>query len=406
MTALSPGARAHVDALTRAWLGLGPDREVPHLPDDLARRLLRSEEYEHSYRDQWGNWEFGLCAAFRAGRLWEPDIDRWLLDRRRELGGAIAPLWPEGRPFAVCVSHDVDLIAEAVTPRQALRSMRLSLLGAGPSRRERMTRLARPGVRAARALAHGLSQAPAAEALERCVELERDRGVTASYFFTVYPGAAGHRYDCTYALGDRCRFGGARVTVADVARQLDREGFEVGLHGSYNSAFAEDRLTAEKDELEQATGLTVASIRQHFLHWDARVTPHLHSRAGFSADSTLGFNRNIGFRAGTSLPFRWFDVGRDSAVDVVELPMLVGDVALLRSDALELGPELAEETLVGRLDDIAEVGGVATLNFHPNSVENPDYLALFRRAIDYGTERGAWFASVRDLDAWFRARAA
>jgi peptidoglycan/xylan/chitin deacetylase (PgdA/CDA1 family) len=306
----------------------------------------------------------------------------------------------------MCVSHDVDLIAETVTPRQALRSMRLSLLGAGASRRERMTRLARPGVRAARALSHGLSGAPVAGALERCVELESEHGVTATYFFTVYPGAAGHRYDCTYALGDPCRFGGARVTVADIARRLDREGFEVGLHGSYNSAFADDRLTAEKDELEQTTGLTVTSIRQHFLHWDARVTPQLQSRAGFSADSTLGFNRNIGFRAGTSLPFRWFDVGRDSALDLVELPMLIGDVALLRADALELGPELAEETLLGRLEGVAEVSGVATLNFHPNSVEDPDYLALFRRAIDFGTERGAWFASVRDLDTWFRARVA
>ena len=406
MTALSPAARAHVDALTRAWLGLGPDREVAQLPDDLARRLLRIEEYEHSYRDQWGNWEFGLCAAFRAGRLWEPDIDRWLLDRRRELGNAVAPLWPEGRPFAMCLSHDVDLIAEAVTPRQAMRSMRLSLLGAGASRRERMTRLARPGVRAARALYHGLSQAPVAEALERCVELESEHGVTATYFFTVYPGATGHRYDCTYALGDLCRFGGARVTVADVARRLDREGFEVGLHGSYHSACVPERLADEKHELERSTGLTVTSTRQHFLHWDARITPGLHSQAGFSADSTLGFNRNIGFRAGTSLPFRWFDVHRDSALDLVELPMLVGDVALLRADALELGLELAQETLIGRLERIAEVGGVATLVFHPNNLEDPDYLALFRRAIAYGTECGAWFASVRDLDAWFRARAA
>jgi hypothetical protein len=406
MTTLSEAARAHVDALTRAWLGIGRNQSIPQLPDDLARRLLRIEEHEHAHRDQWGNWEFGLCAAFRAGRLWEPDIDRWLLDTRRELGGAAGPLWPDGRPFAICVSHDVDLIAETVTPRQALRSMRLSLLGAGASRRERITRLARPGVRAARAVAHGLSRAPAAEALERCVELERERGVTASYFFTVYPGSEGHRYDCTYALGDRCRFGGARVTVADVARRLDAEGFEMGLHGSYHSAFAGDRLTAEKEELEQATGLPVTSIRQHFLHWDARVTPHLHARAGFTADSTLGFNRNIGFRAGTSLPFRWFDVGRDAAVDLVELPMLVGDVALLRADALELGPELAEETLLGRLDGIAEVGGVATLNCHPNNLVDPDYLRLFRRAIAYGTERGAWFASVRELDAWFRGRAA
>lgn len=389
MTPLSDAARAHVDASTRAWVG----RDVPPMPDALAHRLLRTEEYEQPHRDQWGNWEFAFCRAYREGRLWEPDVDRWLLEHTDG-----TPRWPDGRPFAICLSHDVDLVSDAVTPRQALRSMRLSLLGSGA------VRFARPAVRAARAVHNGISPTPAAEALERCVELERKHGVTASYFFTVYPGGEGHRYDCTYDFGDPCRFGGTRVTVAEVARTLDREGFEVGLHGSYNSAFARERLSSEKQALEQATGLPVTSVRQHFLHWDARATPRIHSHAGISADSTLGFNRNIGFRAGTSLPFRWFDVQADTSLDLVELPMLAGDVALFRFDALELGLQLAEETLFALIDRIAEVGGVATLVFHPNNLEHGDQEELFRRTIEYGMERDAWFASVRDLDTWFRGR--
>ena len=165
--------------------------------------------------------------------------------------------------------------------------------------------------------------------------------MTASYFFTAYSGADGHRYDCAYDFGDPCRFGGADVAVADVIRTMDREGFDVGLHGSYNSALVDGLLASEKEALEHATGLTVTSTRQHFLHWDVRTTPRLQSDAGFSADSTIGFNRNIGLRTGTSLPFRWFDSARDSALDLVELPMLVHDGALLRADALELDVELA-----------------------------------------------------------------
>jgi peptidoglycan/xylan/chitin deacetylase (PgdA/CDA1 family) len=394
---LSEAARAHVDALTRAWLGLSPERAVPQMPDQLARRLLRLEEYEHSHRDQWGNWEFAMCEAYREGRLWEPDVDRWLLDQRRELGPDAAPLWPDGRPFAICLSHDVDLVSEAVTPSQALRSMRLSLRGSGA------LRLARPAVRAARAVRHGISRAPVTDALERCVGLEREHGVTATYFFTAYPGGEGHRYDCTYDFGDPCRFGGARVTVAEIIGTLDREGFEVALHGSYNSALVPGRLAHEKADLEQATGVAVTSTRQHFLHWDVAATPRLQD-GEFSADSTLGFNRNIGFRAGTSLPFRWFDMDRDVATGLVEVPMLVHDGALLREDALELGLELARETLLVFLDRIAEVGGVATMVFHPNNLDEPAHLELFRAAVGYGIERNAWFASVGDLDRWFRSR--
>jgi hypothetical protein len=402
VTPLSDAARAHVRQATRAWLGVTADEHVPDMPEELAHRLLRTEEIERAHRDQWGNWEFGFCDAFRAGALWAPDVDRWIADLRRERGRDAG--WPEGRPFALCLTHDVDLVSESVTARQALRSMRLSLLGEPTSARDRALKFARPGVRAARALAHGISRAPAAEALERCLEIEHANGVTASYFFTAYPGAAGHRYDCAYDFGDPCRFAGERLEIGEVVARVDREGFEVGLHGSYNSAFTEGRLAREKAELERATGIAVRSTRQHFLHWDVRATPRIHAGAGFAADSTLGFNRNIGFRAGTSLPFRWFDVERDTATDLVQVPIAISDPALLRPDALELGLELGRLTLRTMLDRITAVGGAATLVFHPNNLARSDYLQLFEDAIAYGRERDAWFATVADLDAWIRSR--
>jgi peptidoglycan/xylan/chitin deacetylase (PgdA/CDA1 family) len=395
MIELTAAARAHVDAFVRRWLALPRESEAPTLPDALSRRLLRCEEYERPYRDQWGNWEFGFAEANADGRLWEPDVDRWL---QQQLPEAARNRWPGGRPFAICLSHDVDLIAESVTARQTLRSMRLSLLDTSG------LRFARPAVRFARALHQGVSRAPAAKALERCVEIEQTNGITATYFFTAYPGSNGHRYDCTYDFGDRCRFRGSVATVADVMRTLAGEGFDIGLHGSYNSAFAEGQLARERKHLERATGLSVTSTRQHFLHWDVRTTPRLQSAAGFSLDSTVGFNRNIGFRAGTSLPFRWFDVSRDTPLDLVELPMLVHDGALLRPDALELGPELAQQTVRDFVDRVADVGGVATFVFHPNNLERDAYLALFETTIAHGIARDAWFASARELDAWFRDR--
>lgn len=400
--------RAYLERTVRSFLGVRAGAEVPELPEELARRLLRVEEHESPHRDRWGNWEFGFCEAYREGRLWEPDVDRWASERRRELGASteLEPLWPGGRAFAVCLTHDVDLLSRASTPRQALRSIRTSLAGGGGSPRERVVRLARPGVRAARAAYNGIAAAPAAETLERCVALEREHGITASYFFTVYPGADGHRYDCTYDFADPVRFRGERVRIGDVLRTLDGEGFDVGLHGSYNSALAPGLLAREKAALEAAAGFAVSTTRQHFVHWDVRTTPRLQAAAGFSADSTLGFNRNLGFRAGTSLPFRLFDLERDAELDLLEVPLLVHDGALLRPDALELDVELARETLRLFVDRVAEVGGVATLIFHPNNLERDDYLELFRTAIDYGVERGAWFASLRDVDRWWREREA
>jgi hypothetical protein len=387
-------------------LGVPADEEAPELPDDLARRLLRTEEYERAHRDQWGNWEFGFGESFRTGRLLEPDLDRWAAERRRELAARtqLEPLWPEGRPFAMCLTHDVDLVSRRSTPRQVVRSLQTSVADRPRTRRGRVVRAARPAVRLARAAYNGISSSPAAETLELCVELERERGVTGSYFFTVWPGADASRFDCTYDFADLCRFRGERVRIADVVRTLHDEGFDIGLHGSYNSALVPGLLAREKQALERATGLEVSTTRQHFVHWDVRTTPRLQEAAGFSADSSLGFNRNLGFRAGTSLPFRWFDLEPGERLRLVELPLLVHDGALLRADALELDLDLARETTRGLVDSVAEVGGVATFVFHPNNLERPEFLELYRWSIDYGLERGAWFASVRDIDEWWRLR--
>ena len=61
-------------------------------------------------------------------------------------------------------------------------------------------------------------------------------------------------------------------------------------------------LAAERAALERATGLEIGTTRQHLLHWDVRRTPRLQEAAGLRVDSSLGFNRGVGFRAGTSLP--------------------------------------------------------------------------------------------------------
>ena len=67
-------------------------------------------------------------------------------------------------------------------------------------------------------------------------------------------------------------------------------------------------IAEQKEDLEKALGETVVANRQHNLHFDAAVTPRILEKAGLKIDSTLGFNRDVGFRAGTSYPFRMWDL--------------------------------------------------------------------------------------------------
>lgn len=405
----SRAVRAHVDSFVRTVLGipLGSDAAVPQMPESLARLLLRIEEFESDERDQWGCWEFGRAENFRRGRLWEPEVDRWIVDARSTVDSTPrAPLWPNAHRFVVCLSHDVDMVTRTWTPRQIARSIRLAATGSAYrplTATDRALAVARAFGRAARFRTRFAPSS--AETLQRCVEIEIGRGVTASYFFTVYPPEPSSVHDCVYTAADPVNFRGARRSIGDVARALAADGFDVGLHGSYWSSSEPSALAAQRRMLEDVIGQDVRTTRQHWLHWDARTTPTVQERAGLTADSTLGYNRNVGFRAGTSFPFFLAAANPFRTVDVLEVPLVVQEAALFALNALELDEALARDVLRTLLERVAGVNGIFSLLVHPHSLLDERVVSLYTWVLDYALDEGAWVASVADIEMWWRSRA-
>jgi hypothetical protein len=378
------------------------------MPEPLARLLLRVEEHEQPHRDQWGCWEFAFSENYRRARLWLPEVDEWLSERRRRLAPRIPlePLWPDRHPFAICLTHDVDMVSRQRSPAQAARAVRVGLTRLPAAANSVSRRLVRGASALGRSTYYGISRAPVTlDTLERSIEIEQGYDVTSSYLFTVFPPQP-TPYDCVYRADDRCVFRGTRMTVAEVMRLISAERFDVGLHSSYLSALQPELLMEEKARLEEAVEQPVETLRQHYLHFDVRTTPRLQDGAGFKVDSTLGFNRNVGFRAGASVPFRLFDFESNSPIEILEVPLVIQESALLAANSLELDVELAKQVISQLLDAIARVGGVATLLFHPHSFLKPSVVALYRFSIEYGLERGAWFASLAEIGSWWREREA
>ena len=406
MTTNAPAADAvdaYLDETVRVWLGLRePDVEVPRLPEQLARLLLRLEEHERPERDRWGCWDYAMSE--NAAELRIAPVDRWLAEQREELARrtTLEPLWPAGHSFAICLTHDVDVVSDRLTPTQVLRSAQAAFAHDGGNA---LVRAARPPVRVARALRAGVARAPSlSQTLERSVELATAAGAVASYFFTVPPAGSWTRWDCTYAPGDRCTFRGEEQRIADVMCTLRDEGFDVGLHGSYESARAPGVLEAEKALLERVLGSEVTTTRQHFLHWDIRWTPGLQEHARFRADSSLGFNRSVGFRAGTSLPFHQFDLMTRRALDLLEVPLVVQDAALLGPIGLGRDEDATSSAVWELFEEVAAVGGLLTFVFHPDKLDRPDWLALYESVLDHAAASGAWLTSLARLDDWWRER--
>jgi hypothetical protein len=165
-------------------------------------------------------------------------------------------------------------------------------------------------------------------------------------------------------------------------------------------------LGDERMLLETATGLEITTTRQHFLSWDIRWTPGHQEAAGLVADSTLGFNFDVGFRAGTSLPFRLFDLAGGRPLDLLEVPLVAQDGAMLGETALALNARDAQSLLRPLFDSVATVGGVMTLLVHPDKLARPEWRALYEWSLDYALENDAWLTSLRDLTKWWREREA
>jgi len=404
-------AREHVSRVVGVATGRLPADEA--LEERVFREISRLPEVESPTRDQWGNWEFALGESNARGELYVPWLDRPLAELRRRLAAehpewTFEPAWPEGRAFAVCLTHDVDYVTRnpgaGRIAGQAVRDLGLLLAGSA-SRAESSVAL------------HGMTVAgfqlavlrPLRPRPERTYEAwlaaEDRHGFKSTFFFFPERLTAPHVFDCSYGYGDAVGYAGRRTNVRGMMREMRAAGWELGLHGSYHSALRPGLLADQRRQVSDAAGVSVTSTRQHWLHYDTRRTPRLQRDAGLLADSTQGFNRNVGFRAGTAFPHACWDFEADRALDLLEVPMHVMDGALFSANALEYDAERAVRHCVRLMDEVESVGGCLTLNWHPHVINDDTYWSVYETVLAEAARRRAWGCSVEMLREWWLGRA-
>jgi peptidoglycan/xylan/chitin deacetylase (PgdA/CDA1 family) len=334
------------------------------------------------------------------GLLYRPVVDEDYL-----ANGGQKPVWPDEKPFAVCLTHDVDAVS-LYSIKQSLRSRKAQLLNAGNAF-QKIKSLMGASIDLTRAASH-IPQKDPLHCYERWLKAERECGAHSTFFF--WPGLSAvtkcHHTDCAYELCDLVVFDNQRGTVGEMIREIDRQGWEIGLHPSWYSFDDVDELKRQKETLEKAIDHEIDSIRQHCLHYDIRITPAVHAAAGFKYDSTLGFNDNVGFRFGTSYPWYIYDLKSEKELSIMEIPLIIQDGAMLNP---EKGMRLDEDTAFKYVEQITEaiekVGGVLTLLWHPSHILKEDWWRLYLRILDYLKAQNAWFGSVGEAGEWWqRAR--
>ena len=329
-------------------------------------------------------------------RYWDappcrPVLDEKLLEREPSIAAALR--WPEGRRFAALLSHDVDGTREH--SREQLARLIGMNLTAAPTTLEM--------VRSLEAVT-GLRHRPGdKDLLSPWLEAERAKGFSSTFFVFATAVNPRHLRDLNYYWGDLMPFEGKLQTIGSVFAQVAERGWEVGIHGSIESAFTPGMLGTQRLDVEKAVGAPVVSGRQHNLQFGAAVTPDLIAASGLQVDCTLGSNRTVFFRTGTSYPHRLWSAAKKQWLDVLEIPLVLHDGALLRRDNLDLSPDSAFRFCRKIIERVAAVRGVVSLLWHPENVLKPGYFDLYCRLLDLLHEMGAWGTSAREIAVWWES---
>ncbi|WP_247004848.1 polysaccharide deacetylase family protein [Halosolutus gelatinilyticus] len=298
---------------------------------------------------------------------------RSIARRLEELPRDRAPI-PDDATFALCLTHDVD------RPYKGFRSFYRAL-------QERPTYH----------LKTALSPSNPYWQFEEIMALEEELGVRSAFYFLneqhlLADRPVGDWFAAANWIEHLGRYDVAAPEMAEIVRELDAGGWEVGLHGSYHTADDRERLREEKAVLEDALGRPIAGGRQHHLRLSVPETWHHHRAIGLRYDSSLGSGTECGFTAGYR-PLRPF--GDDFRV----FPVTIMEQALPDPDArYDDARDRCEEVLL----EAAANDAVMTALWHPryfNEREFPGYRTLYRWLVERAQELGAWIGSPEQLYA-------
>ncbi len=226
--------------------------------------------------------------------------------------------------------------------------------------------------------------------------LKAERGLKATYFLIPFKRRTGDRVP-----GPRASRRASSYDVNDLQNRLavlQQEGCELGVHGldAWHSA---EKGRAELERLLAATGQSEIGIRIHWLLQDAGTSQSL-DEAGFTYDSTAGYNETIGYRNGTTQVFRPLGARR-----LLELPLHIQDGALFFPGRLNLSESQAEARCQPLIDNAIRTGGVLTVLWHDRS-HGPERFwgAFYLRLLEKLRSAEAWFAGAGQVVTWFRKR--
>jgi peptidoglycan/xylan/chitin deacetylase (PgdA/CDA1 family) len=322
--------------------------------------FTRKEEYYSQIHDRYDRFSY-YSSEYR--NIFEPCVSEYLIEH------GFRAEYPENKPFAVCLTHDVDVL---------YKTKRLKISEAwGQLRNARFSKCIS-------SIKETRSKKLPWWNFSDIMALENQYDAKSSFYFMVQDQ---YTEDYNYEIED----------CEAVISELSDNGWEIGLHGGYFAYTDPVIMRKQKTQLEKVLNKNIVGYRNHYLQFKIPDTwEHLHS-AGFQYDATFGYADCIGFRNGMCHPFKPYNLTTQSEIDILEIPLNIMDDTL--NSYMKFDLATSWEMTKQLIDTVEQYHGVITLLWH-NHILIGEQRKFYEKILKYCAEKNAWMTTGKEITRW------
>jgi peptidoglycan/xylan/chitin deacetylase (PgdA/CDA1 family) len=297
-----------------------------------------------------------------------------LLEKKFDRLVRILP-WPGAEPFAAAITHDVDLTRGISLKRRLLNNtygFYKSLTGS-------------------KEVSQQLKQAMKEQdervwSYPQLIDLYKAHHIRATFFFLT-----------RLMEGVHVRYSVSSKKFKKLLSSLKKNQHEIGLHSSLHAFDHPGRYKGEKERLEEVLEHPVTGLRQHYLRGKFPRLWRIAKNNGFKYDTSLGYNYQAGYRAGTTQPFYTYDYDHDQAYDLVELSLTFFEYNLPKdTESINYIKNLLNQT--------STYGGLMVALLHPSNYLQEPYHDLWNSLIQELKKSDAYIDTLKGHYTWFILR--
>ena len=310
--------------------------------------LSRKEEIEIPKFDEYGRFIFKESLSYKYNLIDFPIVDEYAMLLREVIVNNTNIKMHANSKFSVYLTHDIDTLYRFGNLKQNIKT----IIGGDLLRRKNL-KLFFNSIKKLKESKKDNRKDPKTSAIYKFIKNESNLKCYSKYFFLAYNK---EHWDYRYDINDK------RISpIIDLIKQ--NRNMEYGLHCGFNAYDNFEQYSKQYDKLKSYGDFF--ENRNHYLRYDAKITPQILEKCGIKKDYSLGYHERTGFKCGTCHSYNLYDLKNNKVCNVVEYPLIVMDGSLKAE--MKFSCEEAYKMIINYYNLCKRLKGNFIILWHPDS---------------------------------------